>query len=36
VIENRAAMEIGFSQDELDQLDRIFPPPMAKAPLEVL
>ena len=36
VIENRAAMEIGFSQDELDQLDRIFPPPMAKVPLEVL
>jgi diketogulonate reductase-like aldo/keto reductase len=36
VIENRAAMEIGFSQDELDRLDRIFPPPMAKAPLEVL
>jgi diketogulonate reductase-like aldo/keto reductase len=36
VIENRAAMEIGFSQDELDQLDRIFPPPTAKAPLEVL
>jgi diketogulonate reductase-like aldo/keto reductase len=36
VIENRAAMEIGFSQDELDQLDRVFPPPMAKVPLEVL
>jgi diketogulonate reductase-like aldo/keto reductase len=36
VIENRAAMEIGFSQDELDQLDRIFPPPMAKVSLEVL
>jgi diketogulonate reductase-like aldo/keto reductase len=36
VIENRAAMEIGFSQDELDELDRIFPPPMAKVSLEVL
>jgi diketogulonate reductase-like aldo/keto reductase len=36
VIENRAAMEIGFTQGELDQLDRIFPPPTAKAPLEVL
>ncbi len=36
VIENRAAMEIGFTQDELDQLDRIFPPPTTKAPLEML
>jgi len=36
VIENRAALEIGFSQEELDQLDRIFPPPFAKVPLEVL
>src|SRR4051812_40290199 len=36
VIENRAAMEIGFSREELDLLDRLFPPPSAKAPLEVL
>jgi diketogulonate reductase-like aldo/keto reductase len=36
VIENRAAMEIGFSQAELEQLDRIFPPPFSKVPLEVL
>jgi diketogulonate reductase-like aldo/keto reductase len=36
VIENRAAMEISFSQAELDQLDRIFPPPFSKVPLEVL
>jgi diketogulonate reductase-like aldo/keto reductase len=25
VVENRAALEIGFSQAELDQLDRLFP-----------
>jgi diketogulonate reductase-like aldo/keto reductase len=36
VIENRAAMEISFSQDELDRLERSFPPPMAKVPLEML
>ena len=36
VIENRAALEIGFSPAELDQLDRIFPPPFSKVPLEVL
>jgi diketogulonate reductase-like aldo/keto reductase len=36
VIENRAALEIGFSQAELDLLDRIFPPPFSKVPLEVL
>ena len=36
VIENRAALEIGFSQAELDQLDRIFPPPFGKVPLDVL
>ena len=35
VIENRAAPEIGFSPAELDQLDRIFPPPFGKVPLEV-
>lgn len=36
VIENRAAMEITFSEAELDQLDMIFPPPSRKMPLEVL
>ena len=36
VIENRAALEIGFSQAELDQLDRLFPPPSGKIPLDVL
>ena len=36
VIENRAALEIGFSQAELDQLDRVFPPPSRKVPLDVL
>lgn len=36
VIENRAALEIGFSQRELDQLDRLFPPPSRKVPLDVL
>jgi len=36
VMENRAAMEIGFSQAELEQLDRMFPPPTSKLPLEML
>jgi diketogulonate reductase-like aldo/keto reductase len=36
VIENRAALEIGFSPAELDQLDRLFPPPFRKVPLDVL
>lgn len=36
VIENRAAMEITFSEAELAQLDMIFPPPVSKKPLEVL
>ncbi|MCW2704158.1 MAG: oxidoreductase [Blastococcus sp.] len=36
VIENSAAMEISFSPAELDQLDRILPPPFSKVPLEVL
>jgi aryl-alcohol dehydrogenase-like predicted oxidoreductase len=36
VTENRAALEIGFSQAELDQLDRFFPPPSGKVPLDVL
>jgi diketogulonate reductase-like aldo/keto reductase len=35
VIENRAALEISFSQAELDQLDQVFPPPSRKLPLEV-
>jgi diketogulonate reductase-like aldo/keto reductase len=36
VIENRAALEIRFTEAELAQLDRIFPPPFGKVPLEVL
>ena len=36
VTENRAAMEIGFSPAELEQLDRMFPPPSSKVPLEML
>ena len=36
VAESRAALEIGFSQAELDQLDRAFPPPSGKVPLEML
>jgi diketogulonate reductase-like aldo/keto reductase len=36
VIENRAAMEVSFGQEELDQLDRLFPAPSSKVPLEVL
>jgi diketogulonate reductase-like aldo/keto reductase len=36
VIENRAAMEISFSEEELDQLDQLFPAPFSKVPLEVL
>jgi diketogulonate reductase-like aldo/keto reductase len=36
VIENRAALEFGFSHAELDLLDRLFPPPLSKLPLEVL
>jgi diketogulonate reductase-like aldo/keto reductase len=36
VIENRAALEIRFTEAELDLLDRIFPPPFSKVPLEIL
>ena len=36
VAENRAAMEISFSPAELEQLDRMFPPPSSKVPLEML
>lgn len=36
VRENRAAMDISFSTAELDELDRVFPPPSSRAPLEML
>lgn len=36
VTENRAAMEISFSTAELEELDRMFPPPSSKVPLEML
>jgi diketogulonate reductase-like aldo/keto reductase len=36
VIENRAAMEIRFTSAESAELDRHFPPPFSKVPLEVL
>jgi diketogulonate reductase-like aldo/keto reductase len=36
VTENHAAMKIGFSPAELEQLDKMFPPPSSKAPLEML
>jgi aryl-alcohol dehydrogenase-like predicted oxidoreductase len=36
VTENRAALEIGFSPAELEQLDRVFPAPYRKVPLEML
>ncbi|ANP72182.1 aldo/keto reductase [Cryobacterium arcticum] len=36
VAENRAAIEISFSTNELKQLDQIFPPPSSKEPLEML
>ena len=36
VTENRVAMEISFSPAELEQLDRMFPPPSSKVPLEML
>jgi diketogulonate reductase-like aldo/keto reductase len=35
VTENRAALEISFSPAELGQLDRTFPPPSRKEPLEM-
>jgi diketogulonate reductase-like aldo/keto reductase len=35
-IENRAALEIHFSDDELEQLDGMFPPPFRKVPLDML
>ena len=36
VAENRAAMDISFSAEELEQLDRAFPPPTRTMPLEML
>lgn len=36
VAENRAALELDFRPEELEQLDRVFPPPARKAPLEML
>ncbi|WP_237494589.1 aldo/keto reductase [Modestobacter sp. L9-4] len=36
VVEVHAALGIGFSQAELDELDRVFPPPSGKVPLDVL
>ncbi|MGH1548810.1 aldo/keto reductase [Leifsonia poae] len=36
VLENRAAMDVTFTPDELDQLDQLFPRPPRKVPLEVL
>jgi hypothetical protein len=35
-MENRAALEIGFTEAELQALDRLFPPPLRKVALEVL
>jgi diketogulonate reductase-like aldo/keto reductase len=36
VTENRAAMEISFSQAELEQLEAMFPAPSSKEPLDML
>jgi diketogulonate reductase-like aldo/keto reductase len=36
VMENRAAMEISFTEAELAQLDQLFPPPFSKVPLDML
>ena len=36
VAENRAALEVGLSSVELELLDRTFPPPTRKVPLEML
>jgi len=35
-IENRAALEIQLSADELEQIDGMFPPPFRKVPLDML
>ena len=36
VAENRAAADIDLAGEELEQLDRLFPPPRGKVPLEML
>ena len=36
VLENRAALDVTFDDVELERLDRVFPPPTRKVPLEVL
>jgi diketogulonate reductase-like aldo/keto reductase len=36
VLDNRAALEIDLSQAELGRLDRLFPPPSRKVPLDIL
>jgi hypothetical protein len=33
VRENRAALDLGLTQDELKELDRAFPPPTGPKPL---
>jgi diketogulonate reductase-like aldo/keto reductase len=35
-VENRAALEIDLSADELEQLDAMFPPPFRKVPLDMI
>lgn len=35
VLENRAALDVSFDDAELERLDRAFPPPSRKVPLEV-
>jgi hypothetical protein len=36
VIEDSAALEIGLDAADLEQLDRVYPPPLRKVPLDVL
>jgi diketogulonate reductase-like aldo/keto reductase len=36
VRENRGALEIRLTADDLDELDRAFPPPSRKIPLEMI
>jgi diketogulonate reductase-like aldo/keto reductase len=36
VRDNRAALDISLSQDDLAELDRAFPPPTGHRPLELL
>jgi diketogulonate reductase-like aldo/keto reductase len=35
-VENRAALEIDLSADELERLDAMFPPPFRKVPLDMI